>query len=247
MATLTKEDVAKVNICASREMCEHCFDSIIKAVRKSRKTQSGSSSGDTPKYMQAISDPNASTPLFVTWEIRDRRSSSDDDNAYQLRGCIGSLEPRPLSTAIQDYAIHSGLYDRRFNPISEKEIPYLRVSVSLLVKYEECCSFPYENSKDETKTEGDNNINCLDWTVGVHGILINFRSPEKRHYSATFLPEVAKDQGWTQKETLFRLIQKSGYGGRITLDLLRSIRCTRYQSSKVKLTFEEYLKISQKI
>ena len=39
MATLTKEDVAKVNISASREMCEHCFDSIIKAVRKSRKTQ----------------------------------------------------------------------------------------------------------------------------------------------------------------------------------------------------------------
>lgn len=42
----------------------------------------------------------ARSPLFVTWT--KRRSSSATP---QLRGCIGTLEPRRLHTALKDYAL----------------------------------------------------------------------------------------------------------------------------------------------
>jgi hypothetical protein len=49
----------------------------------------------------------------------------------------------------------SALRDRRFPPISAKELPALRCTVSLL------CAF--EKAADWT-----------DWTVGVHGLIIEF-------------------------------------------------------------------------
>jgi AMMECR1 domain-containing protein len=47
--------------------------------------------------------------------------------------------------------------------------------------------------------------------VGVHGLIIDFQDPVllcKR--SATFLPEVAKEQGWSQQECIEALIKKAG-------------------------------------
>ena len=38
------------------------------------------------------------SPLFVTWNKASRRGS-------RLRGCIGTLEPRYLHTALKDYAL----------------------------------------------------------------------------------------------------------------------------------------------
>ena len=53
---------------------------------------------------------------------------------------------------------------------------------------------------------------------------------------------MAKDQGWTQEETIHSLIRKSGYhGDSITQKLFDSMECTRYQSSKQWLTYEEYV------
>jgi AMMECR1 domain-containing protein len=40
------------------------------------------------------------SPLFVTWN-----KSSNWGRSSQLRGCIGTLEPRPLHTALKDYAL----------------------------------------------------------------------------------------------------------------------------------------------
>lgn len=60
---------------------------------------------------------------------------------------------------------------------------------------------------------------------------------------ATFLPEVAQDHGWDQRQTIAQLVYKAGYHhGEVTSDLLAAIHCTRYQSSKCNLTFEEYVK-----
>lgn len=57
----------------------------------------------------------------------------------------------------------------------------------------------------------------------------------------SYLPEVASEQGWGQETAVESLIRKAGYHGRITGDLLKSIDCTRYQSSKRHVTFDEYV------
>jgi AMMECR1 domain-containing protein len=55
----------------------------------------------------------------------------------------------------------------------------------------------------------------FNWEVGVHGIYIHFADPEKqrgsRTLSATYLPDVAPEQGWDQTETLDSAMRKAGY------------------------------------
>jgi uncharacterized protein (TIGR00296 family) len=128
-----------------------------------------------------------------------------------------------LVSSIGEYALISALRDRRFHPVSLSEFPTLRVSVSLLVQYEEC-------------------DHCHDWSVGIHGIIIRWMDHSKQaEFSATYLPEVASEQGWDQVVAVSSLIRKAGYHGSITEDLLQKIQCTRYQSSKQKVTFDEYM------
>lgn len=82
----------------------------------------------------------------------------------------------------------------------------------------------------------------LDWSVGVHGVQIDFDDPvTHRHFSATFLPEVAREQGWSHEETIEELVHKSGYRGAITTQLKQRIRMTRYQSEKASLTYDAYV------
>ena len=53
-------------------------------------------------------------------------------------------------------------------------------------------------------------LKCIQ--IEKHGIKITFES-EGRHYSATYLPGVAAEQGWDKNETLKSLIKKAGYKG----------------------------------
>ncbi len=46
--------------------------------------------------------------------------------------------------------------------------------------------------------------------------------------------------GWSQEHTIQELVRKAGYAGRVTKDLVATIACTRYQSSKAGMTFHEY-------
>lgn len=75
---------------------------------------------------------------------------------------------------------------------------------------------------------------------------------ENREYHATFLPEVAKEQGWTKEETLKHLIRKAGeiintrfliqfvgYTGKLQ-DVEKKIQLERYQSSKCEITYKDY-------
>eukprot|EP00941_MAST-03F_sp_MAST-3F-sp1_P003838 g3838.t1 len=153
--------------------------------------------------------------LFVTWECGPEWT--------ELRGCIGSLSKTNIKSGLERYTICSAFEDRRFNPIKLNEVHGLRCSVSLLTSFEEA-------------------EHVYDWDIRIHGIIINF-SAKSRSFSATYLPDVALDQGWTLKETIDSLIKKSGYRGAINDSLRNSIRVTRYQSSKVKLSYEEYLKL----
>ena len=81
----------------------------------------------------------------------------------------------------------------------------------------------------------------MDWEVGKHGIVINFAENGKK-YNGTFLPEVAKEQNWSKKETLEYLIKKSGCKSKNIDEIIEKINLTRYESSKYNLSYDEYLK-----
>lgn len=104
----------------------------------------------------------------------------------------------------------------------------------------------------------------LDWTIGVHGIYISFPHPTsassseapsplssstrlstlnsfRRTYTATYLPQIAPEQGWDKIETIDSAIRKAGWNGRITEDIRRSIKLRRYQSRKCTVGWEEYV------
>ena len=68
----------------------------------------------------------------------------------RLRGCIGTLEPQPLHSALPTYALTSALRDRRFAPVDAKEVLHLRCTVSLLSRFEPAASWD-------------------DWEIGTHG------------------------------------------------------------------------------
>eukprot|EP00611_Tribonema_gayanum_P032576 TRINITY_DN980_c0_g1_i4.p3 TRINITY_DN980_c0_g1~~TRINITY_DN980_c0_g1_i4.p3 ORF type:complete len:246 (+),score=53.87 TRINITY_DN980_c0_g1_i4:1752-2489(+) len=157
-----------------------------------------------------------SCPFFVTWEKQGNGRAED----FKLRGCIGTLSPQPL-TALADYACSSAFDDRRFSPIAQCELRHLKCSVSLLVDY--------EDAED-----------VHDWEVSEHGIIITFKDTRGSQYSATYLPEVARDQGWTKAEALESLIRKSGYAGPVTTTLLQRATLTRYRSRKCSLHHAVY-------
>ncbi|KAM7455083.1 hypothetical protein BLSTO_04160 [Blastocystis sp. subtype 1] len=153
--------------------------------------------------------------IFVTWKIHKR-------GELQLRGCIGCLVPIPL-TEIEHYARESAFNDFRFDPIKEKEIPSLQCSVSLL--------HSFEDAKD-----------YKDWEVGKHGIRITFHHGG-RAYRATYLPEVAPEQGWDQETTIRHLIEKAGCS--YDASILPSIQLQRYQTEKRTMQYEEYVSYIQ--
>ena len=66
--------------------------------------------------------------------------------------------------------------------------------------------------------------------IGVHGLVIDFADSKGEKYSATFLPEIAAENGWDRKETIESLIEKSGFTERITPTLLSDI-AVRHSSS----------------
>ena len=137
-------------------------------------------------------------PLFVTWK---------QGPAKELRGCIGTFGTVPVAAGIQDYAITSAIRDGRFSPITREEFPTLHCAVSLLVDFE----------------DGDD---YLDWTIGTHGIRIELRTNQGT-INATYLPEIAAEQGWTKVETIDSLLRKGGFRGAISDPIRQTIKLVR--------------------
>jgi AMME syndrome candidate gene 1 protein len=67
------------------------------------------------------------------------------------------------------------------------------------------------------------------------------RSTFRQTFTATYLPQIAPEQGWDKIETVDSAIRKSGWNGTITEDLRRSVKLRRYQSSKCSVSWEEYV------
>jgi len=238
---------------AVAEHCFFCFDVLDAKLRsKSLPTL------DTP-------DCDEEFPLFVTWNTM----SSKPGGTSRLRGCIGNFEPMALGDGLRDYAIISALKDRRFSPIQLKELPKLECGVSLLTDFE-VCSDPFDwdigthgiyihftnpahnpppvDSGDSTPSSSTppSRQDSEEPKRATRLPKLPFASPADRHkgphtMSATYLPDVAHSQGWTQTETLDSAIRKAGYSGRITPALRNTLRVTRYQSSHYTVTYEEWI------
>lgn len=182
-----------------KEMCFYCFDTLVSHLK--------STTPPTPVNFE--DDPY---PLFITWK---------SDKTGDLRGCIGTFKAINLHDGLREYTLESAMKDNRFPPISLDELNRLRVSVSLLIKFEEASDF-------------------FDWQLDLHGIQIEFHTERGVKRSATFLPEVAREAGWNKLQTIDALLRKGGYKGSITPEVRQSIKLTRYQSEKLTASYEEY-------
>ena len=63
----------------------------------------------------------------------------------------------------------------------------------------------------------EDGVDYLDWEIGVHGIRIEFHNEKGSKRTATYLPEVAKEQGWA----LFLYLLILHYY-QITIELLKN-------------------------
>ncbi len=97
----------------------------------------------------------------------------------QLRGCIGCFLPdKPVWQVVAEMARSSAMNDPRFAPLAEKELPHVRIEISVLS--------PLVRTNDPLSLE-----------LGVHGIYI------KRGWrSGTFLPQVATEYHMSKEEFL---------------------------------------------
>lgn len=104
-----------------------------------------------------------------------------------LRGCIGTLEPNtPLYETIVEMAQASAFRDPRFRPVTEEELPYLELEISVLTPLQEI------KNPEEIK-------------VGLHGILI-----KKGYFSGLLLPQVATERDWDRLTFLRETCRKAG-------------------------------------
>lgn len=80
----------------------------------------------------------------------------------------------------------------------------------------------------------------MDWEIGTHGLRISFLSGNRR-YGATYLPDVAREQGWTKEETMVSLMRKAGWNGK-TSDWrgVKDLNVVRYQGKRSDLVYNEW-------
>ena len=104
-----------------------------------------------------------------------------------LRGCIGHIKPiKPLYRSVVENAVNAALHDRRFRPVTSRELAHLSLEVSVLSPLRPIASHD-------------------DYQVARHGVVLS-----KGGRQAVYLPEVAREQGWDKATTLGHLSRKAG-------------------------------------
>ena len=124
---------------------------------------------------------------FVTLKCNTGEGHRCTGRGGDLRGCIGTLEPSsPVYEVVARRAASAALEDTRFSPVTVAELPAITVEVSVLTPPRAV------KSVDEI-------------VIGRHGIIL-----ESGWAGATFLPQVAPEQGWDRETTLRHLAMKAG-------------------------------------
>lgn len=104
-----------------------------------------------------------------------------------LRGCIGNFrEDKNIVNNVAEMAVQSAFHDIRFPPLSEDELPLIKIEISVLSPM-----IPV-NSFDEIK-------------IGRDGLYIT-----QGLYSGVLLPQVADEYGWDVEEFLKNTCRKAG-------------------------------------
>lgn len=222
---------------ASTTHCIFCFETLaarltnqtpasLDAIEASWPAFLASTTGTAPPAAPPAASAAAATssyPLFVTWNTLTGTSSSpSSSSSHELRGCIGTFSAQPLASGLASYAVTAALHDSRFAPVRAEELPALQAAVTLLTDFETCAD-------------------KLDWTIGVHGIIVKFRQRGVR-LSATFLPDVMVEQGWDQEETLKHLMRKAGWQGSLREWDAVELDVERYKGSKAKANYADWKK-----
>jgi len=164
--------------------------------------------------------------LFVT--IEKQKEHTKGFGSWQLRGCIGTLSETRTDT-LGEFVAKSAFSDGRFDPMVQDELPLSRVKVSILVQFEPASSWD-------------------DWDVGTHGITLRLPAAKfgfSRSLSATYLPQVMPEQGWTKLEAVQSLSLKAGLNRALRDDELAHVQVERYQSSIATITPSEYDRIKK--
>lgn len=114
----------------------------------------------------------------------------------RLRGCIGQFQSSlSLEKLVSLVAIQAGTEDPRFPPLKLTELNSIKIEISVLSACKKI------NHWQEIK-------------LGKQGVLI-----KKGNISATFLPQVAQETGWTLEEFLEHLCRdKAGLSQDCYLD-----------------------------
>ena len=125
---------------------------------------------------------------FVTLKCKMNDEGLCVGRGDDLRGCIGTIEPSDsLYDTVAMRAASAALEDTRFpHQVGVPELPFITIEVSVLTPPRPV------KSADEI-------------VIGKHGIVLS--SGWNR---ATFLPQVAPEQGWDRETTLRHLARKAG-------------------------------------
>ena len=104
----------------------------------------------------------------------------------RLRGCIGYTEAvAPLYKVVQECSVAAGTEDPRFPPVSPKELPSLRVEISVLTPL-----VPIRPEEVE---------------VGRHGLMV-----AQGRTRGLLLPQVPVEQGWDRETFIDQTCVKAG-------------------------------------
>jgi len=104
----------------------------------------------------------------------------------RLRGCVGYIEPRkPLYETVTEAAVAAALHDRRFNPVTEVEVPELELEISVLSPF-------FAVAPGDVRP-------------GEHGLMVSLGSQR-----GLLLPQVASEHGWTRERFLEETCAKAG-------------------------------------
>ncbi|SPO31966.1 related to AMME syndrome candidate gene 1 protein [Ustilago trichophora] len=228
-------------------------------------------SNSEPKPSPPFNDDDQEYPLFVTWNIfphsstrKSILSSPSSRPTPRLRGCIGTFEPYPLAHGLAEYASISAFKDRRFSPISQVELSRLECGVSLLTEFEDCQDYLdwqvgvhgiyihlpnpalapkplLARGNEDSASSSSGSGASTPAPAAKKTRLSRSSSSEPTFLTATYLPDVIPDQGWSKQQAIDSAIRKAGFNGRITEDIRKALRVRRYRSEKVQSTWHDYV------
>lgn len=125
---------------------------------------------------------------FVTLKCKMSDDGRCIGRGEDLRGCIGTIDPTDsVYDTVAQRAASAALEDTRFpHQVTPEELPFITIEISVLT--------PPESVKSAN-----------DIVIGKHGIILI-----AGWNRATFLPQVAPEEGWDRETTLRHLSRKAG-------------------------------------